>query len=249
MDRLGSRLKAFAAAALQGALALLFVSAIVLVSLARCWGGISPNSGPGETGQLEMVEADLANPRHRAILTAISDTYLTTGRSSERLDVVIVDSPDLNAASFGEGRFLFWEAAGDLPEPELDALAAHEVAHDLLLHSRRARDTQDFIAFVAEVVSIFSGANPREEASLRSWLDAATLPRYSRTQELAADAEAVRILRDMGYENARGVFVQLLQTLLERYGDTGGGFTDSHPATSERIAELERNHATLERLP
>jgi predicted Zn-dependent protease len=32
---------------------------------------------------------------------------------------------------------------------------------------------------------------------------------------------------------------EALQVLIEKYGNTGGGFLDSHPATTERIQRLD----------
>ena len=46
------------------------------------------------------------------------------------------------------------------------------------------------------------------------------MPLYSRVQGLEADADAVGLLGEMGYEDSSGVFVALLETLYARYGDT-----------------------------
>ncbi len=121
----------------------------------------------------------------------------------------------------------------------LAAIAAHEVAHDVLLHSRRAQDAAALLKFVAELLSIAGGADPEGEATIRSWLESTALPRYSQKHEFEADARAVLLLDRMGDPRASHTYERTLNELLGRYGNAGGGFLDSHPATTERIARLK----------
>jgi predicted Zn-dependent protease len=65
------------------------------------------------------------------------------------------------------------------------------------------------------------------------------LPKYSRTQEFEADAKAVEILTILGDQCPAHEMSEALQVLIEKYGNTGGGFLDSHPATTERIQRLD----------
>jgi len=59
---------------------------------------------------------------------------------------------------------------------------------------------------------------------------------YSRDQELAADAEALRMLYQSGYDTAG--LGEFLQTL--RSGKGGrGGFNTTHPPAATRIAAVE----------
>lgn len=215
---------------------LVVISTVVLVSIAQCW---APPTGPTAVAGSEMkiTQPNLERARDARILDALSSVYSVVDVPDD-VDLLIARSSDLNAASFGNGRFVFWEGVADLPQPQLEALAAHEVSHDVLLHSIRAQDAAALLAFVAEVLSVFTGADRYAEENLQGWLGSAVLPRYSRSQELQADERAVSLLRSMGYEEPEAVFAGLLEELQRRYGDTGGGFLDSHPATSERIASL-----------
>jgi Zn-dependent protease with chaperone function len=64
------------------------------------------------------------------------------------------------------------------------------------------------------------------------------LPKYSRNQEFEADAKAVEILTELGEDKPEKELSDALQVLLDKYGNFGGGFFDSHPATAERIQRL-----------
>jgi predicted Zn-dependent protease len=63
---------------------------------------------------------------------------------------------------------------------------------------------------------------------------------YSRSEESAADAHGVELLRRAGY--SKQTMIDAL-TWIERTaggGGGGGGFLSTHPATDERIAALRR---------
>ncbi len=74
---------------------------------------------------------------------------------------------------------------------------------------------------------------------LKKWVGYTTLPKYSRNQEFEADRKAIEILKALGENNPEKELSQALQLLLDKYGNTGGGFLDSHPSTSERIQRLK----------
>jgi Zn-dependent protease with chaperone function len=205
-------------------------------------GSLSDCSGSNKESASESIpklrDIDVANLGDQKINTALEHVWRAAGRSPETLDVLIAASRDLNAASFGDGRFVFWESAGDLPESQIEAIAAHEVAHDVLLHSRRAQDANALLAFLAEVIGVFSGSDKSKDDAIRGWLATVTLPHYSREQEFEADRNAVRLLRQMGHVHPGEDVAATLEMLLIKYGDSGGKFFDSHPATSERIARV-----------
>jgi predicted Zn-dependent protease len=217
-----------------GTLVGLAVFAFVLA--ASCWVRTSPSTSDSSS-TLQYVEIDTSFPSHRAILSsllsacsALTDDCLT--------DLVIAQSDEVNAASFGGGRYVFWEGAAAVEDSVLDAITAHEVAHDLLLHSRRSHDSAALLAFIAEVIGIVGGASREDEGRIRDWLEGTALPQYSRKYEFQADAKALEILRDMGYEEPTRAMAATMRLPIKRYGDSGGRFTDSHPATSERLRRI-----------
>jgi Zn-dependent protease with chaperone function len=143
-----------------------------------------------------------------------------------------------SAASFGSGRFLVWDGGADLPDSMIDPVLAHEVAHDILRHSKKAQDVKDLTDFIGDVLSIFGRADASTENTLKKWVSYAALPKYSRNQEFEADAKAIEILRELGCAQPEKRLGDALQVLLDKYGNLGGGFFDSHPSTTERIQTL-----------
>jgi predicted Zn-dependent protease len=180
---------------------------------------------------------DISNPKHRQLGEALLRVAESANPDlANSLEVGVVPSQDINAVSMGDGRFVLWEGLGALPQSAVDAILAHEVAHDLLLHSRRAADLSEFTAFWTDMMGTVAQADFATSDVITGWGQGAVMPRYSRSQEREADTFAITLLGDLGYEKAGGVFADALQLLLDRYGDTGGAFGDSHPATSERIS-------------
>lgn len=190
-----------------------------------------------DTGlRIHVSASDPSDPNHRVLAAALLKMWIPQGR---RTDGPRSPSPSpVNAVSFGGARFLFWVGASRLPTWEIDGIAAHEVAHDRLEHSRKAVELQDVTSFFGEVLGLLGGANSSGQEVLSEWVDLAAFPRYSRQQELQADAKAVEILRAAGYGFPQQTYSDTLRLLLEKYGNAGGGRFDSHPATTERIARL-----------
>ena len=200
MTQLLERLKRFASG-LVGALAsLAFLALLLLLPVAQCWAPAGAARALAES-DLSIEEVDLTFEGDLRILTAVQATY-ELSQPGRHLELLIARSLELNAASFGSGRFVFWEGSADLPAAQLDALAAHEVAHDVLLHSLRAQDAAALVKFFAEVLSLFGRADQQGQENVQSWLATVTMPRYSRVQELEADAYAVGLLGEMGYEDS-----------------------------------------------
>lgn len=152
--------------------------------------------------------------------------------------VFIADSRDINAASFGSGRFVVWDGVADLPDSVVAAIFAHEVAHDILRHSKKAQDVKDLMDFFGDALSVFGRADAGTERTLKKWVGYTAVPKYSRSQEFEADAKAVEILRMLGCREPEKELADALQLLLAKYGNLGGGFFDSHPSTTERIKRL-----------
>jgi Zn-dependent protease with chaperone function len=227
---------------LENVLSWLFLLLMLVVFAARC-------AGPAITGQrkdsgLQIVEADMTNPTHKKIASALERVWSVSSSGAEtNMKLFIANSHDINAASFGNGRFLFWAGTADLPEDLLEAISAHEVAHDMLKHSRNAGELRDLTDFFGEAVSFITGSDDPTEETLKRWFGNTVLPKYSRTQELEADTKAVLLLELAGTQNPKKTMSSCLETLLSKYGNSGGKFFDSHPSTKERIERLKAGTA------
>jgi Zn-dependent protease with chaperone function len=129
---------------------------VCLVAGAWSWCGRRP------TADSPNVRTDLADPgnaRHEVILRSLKRVWGVAGRAEQKPRLAIADSKDINAASFGDGTFLFWDGVADLPASEIDAIAAHEVAHDHLRHSKKAAELRDVTQFFSQLIGIVGGAS------------------------------------------------------------------------------------------
>lgn len=127
---------------------------------------------------------------------------------------------------------------------ELAGVLAHEVGHVARRHlaenlgRRRTANTARQIGVVAAAVA--AGPAGASAASLIGGLASlAALNSFGREAEREADAFAVEVLPEAGYD-PEGL-VSFFQTLLrERSEAPSGAFLSDHPATEERIAETRR---------
>jgi len=215
-----------------------FALLFTIVCAARLWSCVGPASNRGSG--LQITEPDRSDPKHKRIALALDRVWRASASSEGEMRLFIAHASDINAASFGGGRFLFWDGTADLQEDTLEAIAAHEVAHDLLRHSQKAGELKDLTDFFGEAVSLMTGSDDPTEQTLKRWFGNAVLPKYSRTQELEADAKAVEILKSLGKADPQRTMATCLEALLSKYGNTGGKFFDSHPSTQERIEKLKK---------
>lgn len=239
MNKLTNALKAL----LSGIGSLLFIIFILVMWSAQiksCFTTEGINNKSGLSKDIKIIKASPNDLKHRMILERLTNIYASLDlRTQDKWTAYFVnDESSLNAASFGNGLYLFWETLTDLPEWAIDSILSHEVAHDLLLHSRKMQDVDDVRNFFTDVLSLFGGADSRTEKTLHDWSSKLTLPRYSQKQEYEADEYAVRILSISGNKKSELVFANTLKYIRNNYGDSGGGFFDYHPSTEERIKKV-----------
>lgn len=162
----------------------------------------------------------------------------------------VLQSDEINAFA-GPGGFVFI-TTGALRamrnEEELAGVLAHEIAHVVLRHPDRAAQAAKNRQSTSEVIAAIAGAASQsgdaDLAQVASVLEDVTNDvlldiiekGYSRDQEHEADALALRLLSQVGYD-ARGLreFVSRLQRV-----DTGfswGGST--HPAPGDRVERMD----------
>lgn len=130
-------------------------------------------------------------------------------------------------------------------EDELAAVIAHEVAHiskrDGIAAIKSARWTQAMTLIgttaaktytsseISQLVSIFEG-------SIDDIFKTLVVNGYSRSQEYAADETAVMTLAKCGYDPK--ALSSFLKRLEQRGKSSGGGITQTHPGTSDRISNI-----------
>jgi predicted Zn-dependent protease len=115
--------------------------------------------------------------------------------------------------------FYFTQGLARQPDAIIDALVAHEVAHELLGHIGHRRALS--LSFLRDVV-----ANPL------------IVRGYTRDQEIAADLKAVEILRDMGYATPRRALADALRAAEGVNGPPRGGWLATEPSLEDRLSRL-----------
>lgn len=140
----------------------------------------------------------------------------------------ILNKPGVNAYSVGGGVFYIYSGALDLPDRQLMALLAHEIAHDALYHVLKAQIVNTIIEVGVAAIGLYSPVAGQIAGVVRIPVFQA----FSRSEETDADAEGVRLLQRLGYSKVE--MATMLQDLLTRYGNRGGFFRN-HPLTTDRI--------------
>lgn len=238
--RTSQRLKS----AIGAVLAVLFFVGIAVYGVANAWTSFRTSC----IGQLFFGSS--AGPRVRApnpedpddlrLVAPLFKAAQAAGLDLNELRVGIVEADIINAASLGQHTFLLFEGLSRLAPQHRDAVMAHEVAHDVLGHSDQSKSRYEYLSLALGVFKVLSGASGDAHDQVVSWTGGLAFPPYEKEAEFAADAKALDILRDMGYrKSARQVMAKALRALQDAVGDTGGGYFDSHPATSQRITAVE----------
>ena len=186
---------------------------------------------PGDRNTLRV-----ANALHRAAVAA--------GDDPARYTFALIKTRQPTAFTDEDATFYISDGLAQMPAPVLQAVIAHEVAHEVLDHVGTRRRmavgmTGGFSAagfFVPGVGLLDYMVNPL------------VVRAFSRKQELEADRRAVEILRDMGDPTPRRSLAEALRAVDEapvRGQEGEGGALDIRPSLKERLSALD----PLEPLP
>lgn len=202
----------------------LFVLAIFVAGCAGLPAG-TYYPPPGDPNTLRV-----ANTLHRAAVAA--------GDDPARYTFALIKTRQPVASTDEDATFYFSDGLAQMPTPVLQAVIAHEVAHEVLDHVGTRRRmavgmTGGFSAagfFVPGVGLLDFMVNPL------------VVRAFSRKQELAADQRAVEILRDMGDPTPRRSLAQALRAVDAapvRSQEGEGGAFDIRPSLKERLSALD----------
>lgn len=157
-------------------------------------------------------------------------------RPLSQVRVGLVDDDAINAASAGGG--VFYVTTGLLEQASddrLQAVLAHEVAHDDLGHVARA---QALGAGLNVGIILLDQLLPGSRA-ITPIAGTLIARGYSRNEEYAADRHGVELLRRIGRPPQQ--MIDTLAWLIQTTGSRGGGgFFDTHPAPGDRLEALRR---------
>jgi len=164
--------------------------------------------------------------------------------------VNILDSEEINAfATPGGHIFITWGLiSASSSEDTLAAVIAHEIAHIQLQHGLKAiknsRITQALIVTGSSAASAAVGSYNLSEMvdvfsdSIGEVITTMVTNGYSQAQEFEADTMAMELLALAGYEPSS--LLEVLTTLEATQSGHPGGFNNTHPTPTQRLANARR---------
>ena len=214
-----------------------------------------PAEAPRTTGRERAADSDHLKlvasfggearaPGVTRMLTEVTDRLVkASDRPDQAYAVTLLDSPVVNAFALPNGRLYVTRGLVALASDtsEVAAVLAHEMAHVTLNHATARSELELRSALVSRVVADVLN-DPDTGAQLQSQSRFA-LARFSREQELEADATGVRTLAKAGFDPfAAGRFLAALNrsTGLKGGSATAPDMLATHPGTTERITLVTR---------
>jgi Zn-dependent protease with chaperone function len=212
-----------------------------LVGLALAFAGCAapvsgpPSDGPRAGPPRAAARIDPAQAERLRRLMVPLVRAMNTPRPLDQVRVAVVADPRVNAGNAGAGQFFvttgLLEKAND---DQLQAVLAHEVAHEDLGHVAKAQAVGAGLNIGMIILEqLLPGS-----AAVTPLAGELIFRGYTRQEEYAADAHGVELLERIG--RSRQQMIDTLTWLMRTEGSGGGGFFSTHPATGERIEALRR---------
>src|SRR5207247_10113437 len=149
-----------------------------------------------------------ADPETRVLAEALWRAAKAASDDPGEYSFAMIRSNDVSAYTVEDATFYFTQGLARQPAKVIDALVAHEVAHELLGHigQRRALSLSLGAGFTVLGIAI-------PGIGLLDFIANPLIVRaFTRDQEIAADLKAVEVLRDMGYKAPRRTVAEALST-------------------------------------
>jgi Zn-dependent protease with chaperone function len=201
-------------------LVVLVVGALVLMGCATAPDGAY---FPEPSARTTRVAAAL----HRAAKAA--------GDDPGRYSFALIKSRDVSSFSGEEdATFYFSDGLAALPAAYVDALVAHEVAHEVLGHAGHRRALSVGITGTFTVLGFIVPG-----LSVADWIVNPLIVRaFNRDQVIAADLRSIEIIRAMGYEQPRRTLAAALHAVHAANGASPGGLLATVPPLEDRLTAI-----------
>ena len=176
-----------------------------------------------------------ADPETRVLAEALWRAAKAASDDPGEYSFAMIRSNDVSAYTVEDATFYFTQGLARQPAKVIDALVAHEVAHELLGHigQRRALSLSLGAGFTVLGIAI-------PGTGLLDFIVNPLIVRaFTRDQEIAADLKAVEVLRDMGYKAPRRTLAEALSAAAKINGPPRGGWLSSEPTLEDRLSRLE----------
>ena len=226
----------------------LFLVAIILTALTS-----APAKSQGNRIRL-VRDAEIEN----IIRSYATPIFNAAGLSGDAVNIHLVQDNRLNAFVAG-GQRLFINSGLLIRAKsanEVIGVIAHEAGHIAGGHLARIQDelrNAELKSLLASIIGVAVGAATGDAGAASTIVlggrgaALTDLLKYSRTQESAADAAALKYLEATG-QSVRGIadFFRLLQNDIRLQGGREHPYLSSHPLTIDRISAVD-NHLALSR--
>jgi Zn-dependent protease with chaperone function len=171
----------------------------------------------------------------RVLATALHRVAEAAGDDPRRYSFALIAARDVSAYTADDATFYFTEGLGRQPAAVVDALVAHEVAHELLGHRGQRRALSLGLSAGFTVLGLLVPGT----SLLDLLVNPLVVRAYTRDQELAADRKALELLRALGHDTPRRTLAAALGNAAAVNGPSRSGWLDPEPELEDRLAALE----------
>jgi Zn-dependent protease with chaperone function len=212
--------------------------ALALVSVGGCLVPVGIPTGSSSasrsTGTTTGGKVDSAQTERLKRLMIPLLQVMNRPIASGQVQIDVIDDPQINAGSAGSGQFVvttgLLSKANDV---HLEAILAHEIAHDDLGHVYKIQTLAAGLDIAAILLDQFFPGS----GQLTPFVGNFAIRAYGRNEEYEADRHGVVLLRRL-HPNGKEMMVNTMTWLQQTTGGSGGGFFATHPATSDRIDRI-----------
>lgn len=166
------------------------------------------------------------------------------GYDGLNLNFKVYVSPEINAFAMADGTVRVYSGLlAAMPDDQVLAVVGHEIGHVRLKHSYNQMREALLTDVAFKTAGSLGGTVGQLSSSQLGQLGQVAInAQFSQSDELAADAWAVKLLKDLGHDPY--AMKRAIETLQSKFG-SGGGFLSTHPANDKRIANIQ---AAIDRL-
>jgi Zn-dependent protease with chaperone function len=178
------------------------------------------------------------DPNTTRVATMLHRAAVAAGDDPKRYTFAFIKTEHPVAYTDEDATFYISDGLARMPTPVLEAVIAHEVAHEVLDHVGTRRRMSAGMTGGFSVAGLFVPGT----GMLDLMINPLVVRAFSRQQELEADHRAVEILRDMGDPTPRRSMAAALRAMDSapvKSQEGRGGTLDTLPTLEARLAALE----------
>lgn len=179
--------------------------------------------------------AESRDPSARVLAEALYRVARAADDEPARYSFAMIRTRSVAAYVADDGVLYLSEGLARQPLAHVEAIIAHEVAHEALGHAGQRSSLWLGLSGGFTVLGVMVPGLSLADLVINPLVIRA----FRRDQEIAADLKAVEILRDLGYPAPRRTMAEALQAAAKINGPPPGGIFAVEPPLAERLAALE----------